>query len=90
MSNLSEFLIQQRRPTVVEALSASQFSKMYKSCGKKSNLANEEEENENEEDPEISEPNETSNEINLDYKISLTTEKKNIAKIHQVAKYILS
>ena len=73
---LSKYL---RRPTVIEALSASQFSKMYKSCGKKSNLANEEdeeEENEHEEDPEIAEPNETSNEINLDYIISLTTEKK--------------
>ena len=73
---LSKYL---RRPSEIEALSASQFSKMYKSCGKKSNIANEEdeeEENENEEDPEIAEPNETSNEINLDYIISLTKEKK--------------
>ena len=72
---LSKYL---RRPTVIETLSASQFSKMYKSCGKKLNKASdegEEEENENEDDPEIPESNEASNEINLDYVISLTKDK---------------
>ena len=52
--------------TLVEALSASQFTKIYKFCGQNSNKANEEgEEEDNENDPEISESNETPNAINL-------------------------